>query len=61
MNEVFCKYCNKKVKLKKSIELHYYSNDFTAYFCSLRCFQKWVWKNFLQRKVKVKAILEVNE
>jgi len=59
MNEVFCEYCRRKVKLRESIELHYYRNGFMAHFCSLECFQKWVWENFLQKKVKVKAVLEL--
>jgi len=59
IDEVFCEFCHKKVKLQDSYELHYYTNDYTAHFCSLECFQKWVWETFLRYKVKVKATLEV--
>jgi len=57
--EVFCMFCGKEVKLRDSYELHYYTNNYTAHFCSLECFQKWVWKTFLRNKVKMEVVLEV--
>jgi len=60
---VFCHRdgCRKRVPKKESIELHYYTNGFTTHFCSLECFELWVWENFLSRRAAIQTLIVLKE